>query len=195
MERREQNSQTQPNWLPFFLFLIFVYCKDAGKLSLQEINLVDLEKKAQLLSRIKGYMNPQEQYVIHSAEIILQIIAKIKTLVDISQAGVSEIKHPALSLEDKKRNILADLSRFLEDEISELAYKDDTEEKAAEFKKLASVLEMINSLKSNGKINELDIMEIIQPLINREQGDSLMRMVQTFKVMDSMRGADTLPID
>lgn len=53
---------------------------------------------------------------------------------------------------------------------------------------------MINNLKGEGKINELDIMEIIQPLINKEQGDSLMRMVQTFKVMNGMKGADTPPV-
>ena len=195
MERREQNSQTRPNWLPFFLFLLFVYYKDAGKLNLQEINLIDLDKKSKLLSRIKGYMDPQEQYIIHSAEIILQIIAKVRMLMDLSQTGTLEMRHPALSLEDKKHNMLTDLGKFLEDEISELAFEDDTEEKAARFKKLASILEMINSLKSNGKTKELDIMEIIQPLINKEQGDSLMRMVQTFKIMDSMKDTDIPPVD
>ncbi|MDI9476997.1 MAG: hypothetical protein WBI21_02170 [Natronincolaceae bacterium] len=194
MERREQNSQTQPNWLPFFLFLLFVYCKDANKLNFQEVNMVNLGKKSQLLNRIKGYMNPQEQYVIHSAEIILQIIAKIKTLMDLSQTGTAEIAHSVLSLEDKKRNMLTDLSRFLEDEISELVSEGEAEEKIVELKKLASILEMINNLKGEGKINELDIMEIIQPLINKEQGDSLMRMVQTFKVMNGMKGADTPPV-
>lgn len=140
-------------------------------------------------------MDPQEQYVVHSAEIILQIIAKIKTLIDLSQTGTTETAYPALGLEDKKHNMLTDLSRFVEDEISELVSKDEAKEKIAEFKKLASVLGMINNLKSEGKINELDIMEIIQPLINKEQGDSLMRMVQTFKVMNGMKDVDTPPID
>lgn len=195
MEKQEQSSQAQSNWLLFFLFLLFICHKNTNKLNFQEIDPIDLNKKSKLLSRIKGYMDPQERYVIHSAEIILQIIARIKTLIDLPQTETSEMGYSTLSLEDKKRNMLTDLSEFLENEISEPMLADEAKEKAVELKKLASILKIISSLKSREKMNELDIMEVVQPFVDKEQEDSLMRMIQTFKVMDDMKETDIEPIN
>lgn len=210
MEKKVQDFQTHSNWLPFFLFLLFIYRKDTNKLKFQEINLNDLDKKSKLLNRIRGYMDPQEQYIVHSAEIILQIIAKIKTLIDLPRIEASEIRYSALSLEDKKRNMLIDLSEFLEDEermlvhqavdfdvkvktlekklnelhklsqeedfianihnyieILEPVLADGTKENAVEFKKLALILKIIDSLKNKEKTDESDIMKIVQPLVNK----------------------------
>lgn len=210
MEKKVQDFQTHSNWLHFFLFLLFIYRKDTNKLKFQEINLNDLDKKSKLLNRIRGYMDPQEQYIVHSAEIILQIIAKIKTLIDLPRIEASEIRYSALSLEDKKRNMLIDLSEFLEDEermlvhqavdfdvkvktlekklnelhklsqeedfianihnyieILEPVLADGTKENAVEFKKLALILKIIDSLKNKEKTDESDIMKIVRPLVNK----------------------------
>ena len=161
-------------------------------------------------------MDPQEQHVVHSAEIILQIIANIKTLIDLPRIKASEIRYPALSLEEKKRNMLMDLGEFLEDEkkmlihqvvdfdikvktlekklkqlhnlsqnevpiigihnyieIFEPLFIDGTQENADQFKKLVSILKIIEDLKDKEKINESDIMKIIQPFFNKEQKDPL----------------------
>lgn len=123
MGEGEQNPKTQSNWLLFFLFLLFIYRKDMNRLNFQEITLVDLEKKSELLNRIRGYLDPQEQHIVHSAEIILQIIAKIKILMDLPQAEASEVRYSALNLKDRKRSMLIDLSEFLEDEKKLLVHK------------------------------------------------------------------------
>lgn len=195
MESQEQNFQTQSNWLPFFLFLLFVYCKDINKLNFREIDPVDLDKKSKLLNRIKEYMDPQGQHVVHSAEIILQIIAKIKILMELPQTGLPETKYSTLSLEDKKHNMLAGLEKFLENEISELVSTDEKKEKAAEFKRLTSILKIINSMKGKEKINESDIVEIVQPFVGKGQDDSLIRLIQTFKIIENVRDEGTAPIN
>lgn len=229
MEMQEQKQQRQPNWLLFFLFLLFISQKDTKKLTLREMNLVDLDKKTKFLNRIKGYMDPQEQYIVHSAETLLQIIKNIKMLIEPPQIASAGVRYSSLSFEDRKRNMLMDLSEFLEDEkkivvhqavdfdvkirtiekklkeihnlsqdgnsianiseyieVLEPILADEVKEKIYEFKKLASIVNIIGTLKNKDRINEMDILEIIQPFIPREKRDSLMRMVQIFKAISSM---------
>ena len=231
MGEQEQNLKIQSNWLLFFLFLLFIYRKDMNKLNFQEINLIDLDKKSELLNRIKGYLDPQEQHIVHSAEIILQIIAKIKILMDLPQVGASEVRYSALNLKDRKRSMLMDLSEFLEDEKKLLVHKvvdfdakvqtlekelggahelsqgensmsdinnyieilesilsNGAEENTAEFKKLASILKIINVLKSKEKIDEADMIEFIYPFIGEGRENSLMRMNRTYESIDDVSG-------
>lgn len=234
MERQEQRFQIQPNWFVFFLFLLFISRKDTNKLGFQEINLMDLDKKTKLLNRIKGYMDPEEQNIVHNAEVILQIIKNVKVLMEPPQVATAGVRYSSLSLEDRKRNMLIDLSEFLEDEKKMLVHQavdfdvkvktlekklkelhkvsqdgdhianiydyievfepllaEEVKEKLFEFKKLASMLKVISSLKNKDKIDETAIMEIIQPFIHKDQRDSLMRMVQIFKAVSSMSNEET----
>lgn len=238
MDREEQKLQTQPNLLIVFLLLIVLSKKDTKKLSLQEVDLVDLDKKAKLLNRIKGYMEPNEQHVIHSAETLLQVIRNVKLLVEPPELRSAGVRYSSLSVEDRKRNMLMDLSEFLEDEKKMVVHKavdfdtkvrtlekklkelhsisqdgnhianmnryievfepllvNEAKEKLYEFKKLASVINLVGTLKSKDQINEMDIVELIQPFVNKEQGDSLMRMVQIFKVISSMSSEDSTPLN
>ncbi len=216
MENQKKDSQIQSNLLLFCLFLFFMYRKDIDKLSLQKIDLDDLDRKSELLEKMRGYMDPQEQYIIHSAEIILQIISKMKTLVDLPRTETSEARYSAPGLEDKRRRMLVDLSEFLDDEKKMLIHQmvdfdakfkvlekelkelqkssrdrgsavdindyirtlepifaDEAGKELAEFKKLASILKIINNLKNKEKMDESDIMGIIQPLVGGGQKDSL----------------------
>jgi len=50
-------------------------------------------------------------------------------------------------------------------------------------------------MKNKDKINEMDIVEIIQPFIQKDQRDSLMRMVQIFQVVSSMKDEDDTPLE
>ena len=238
MERREQKFQVQPNWLLFFLFLIFLSRNDTKKLGLQGMNLVDLDKKSKFLNRVKGYMDPEEQHIVHSAETVLQIIKNVKVLTEPPRIASAEVRYSSFTLEDRKRNLLMDLSEFLEDEkkllvhqavdfdvkvrtlekklneISTLSQKgnhlaniheyievfeplltDEVKEKVGEIKKLTSVMNVINTLRSKNKISELDIVEIIQPFIHKDQRESLMRMVQIFQVVSSMKNDDEEMLD
>jgi len=238
MDRQEQKLQIQPNWLLFFLFLIFISRKDTKKLSLQGMDLIDLDKKTKFLNRIKGYMDPEEQYIVHSAETLLQIIRSIKVLMEPPQIASAGVRYSSFSLEDRKRNMLIDLSEFLEHEKKMLVHQavdfdvkirtlekklkeihslsqngnhmaniheyieifepllaDEVKEKVYEFKKLASVINLVGTLKNKDKINEMDIVEMIQPFIQKDQRDSLMRMVQIFQVVSSMKDEDDTPLD
>lgn len=205
MTKQEQGSQVQSNWLLFLLFLLFVNRKDINKLNFQEINPADLDKKSDLLNRIKEYMDPQEQYIVHSAEIILQIIAKVKTLIDLPQIETSEPRYSSLNLEDRKRSMLMDLSKLFEDdkkmlihhytEIFELIFADEGNGKVSKAEKIESMLKAIYNLKNEGKVEESNIMEIIQFFMDEERKDSLLQMVQTFRATDSMEDVDAASID
>jgi len=238
MDKQEQKLQIQPNWLLFFLFLIFISRKDTKKLGLEEMNLIDLDKKTKFLNRIKGYMDPEEQHIVHSAETLLQIIRNIKVLMEPPQIASAGVRYSSFSLEDRKRNMLIDLSEFLEDEKKILVHSavdfdvkvrtlekklkeihnlsqngnfitniqeyievlepllaDEIKEKVYEFKKIASVINIISTMKNKDKINEMDIVGIIQPFIPKDQQDSIMRMVQIFQVMSSFKDDDATALD
>lgn len=229
-----EKYELQTNWLLFFLFLLFIQGKNRKKLNFQEINLVELDKKTKLLSRIKGYMEAEEQEVLNNAGIILEIIGKVKKLMDRPQREESEISYPLLSLEDRKRNMLMDISEFFQDEqkvlvqqavdfdikiknleqklnelnkllqegrhmdnihnyieIFEPILTDEAREKAFEIKKLAAIIKAISSLRSKDRIEELDIIKIIEPFISEEQKDSLTRIIQIIKVVKSAGEEDT----
>ncbi|MFW5647974.1 MAG: hypothetical protein ACOCG5_02710 [Candidatus Alkaliphilus sp. MAG34] len=195
MEKQEHGSQVQSNWLLFFLFLLFVCRKDTGKSGFQGMDPIDLDKKSRLLNKIKGYMSPQDQYIIHSAEIVLQIIAKVKTLLDLPQTEMLKMEDATPNPEDKKYDMLAGLGEFLEGEISESLLTNDTKEKTVELKKLTSVLGIIDNLRGKKKMSKSEIMEIVRPFVDKEQEDSLMRMVQAFGAMDDMKGAGIEPVN
>lgn len=236
MDRQEQKLQIQPDWLLFFLFLMFISRKDTKKLNLHEMDLIDLDKKTKFLNRIKGYMDPEEQYVVHSAETLLQIIRSVKVLMEPPQISSAGVRYSSFSLEDRKRNMLMDLSEFLEDEKKMLVHQavdfdvkirtlekklkeihslsqdgnhtvsiheyievfepiltDEAKEKVQEIKKLVSVANIIDTLRNKDKINEMDIVEIIQPFISKDKRESLMNMVQIFKIVSSIKDEDTTP--
>jgi len=194
------------------------------------MNLIDLEKKTKFLNRIKGYMDPEEQYIVHSAETLLQIIRNIKILMEPPQIASAGVRYSSFSLEDRKRNMLMDLSEFLEDEKKILVHQaidfdvkirtlekklneihnlsqngnlmtniheyveifepllaDEIKDKVYEFKKIASIINVIGTLKDKDKISEMDIVEIIGPFIQKEQRETLMQMVQIFQVVNSMK--------
>ena len=140
-------------------------------------------------------MSPQDQYIIHSAEIVLQIIAKVKTLLDLPQTEMLKMEDATPNPEDKKYDMLAGLGEFLEGEISESLLTNDTKEKTVELKKLTSVLGIIDNLRGKKKMSKSEIMEIVRPFVDKEQEDSLMRMVQAFGAMDDMKGAGIEPVN
>jgi len=194
------------------------------------MNLIDLDKKTKFLNRIKGYMDPEEHYIVHSAETLLQIIRNIKILMEPPQIASAGVRYSSFSLEDRKRNMLMDLSEFLEDEKKILVHQaidfdvkirtlekklneihnlsqngnlmtniheyveifepllaDEIKDKVYEFKKIASIINVIGTLKDKDKISEMDIVEIIGPFIQKEQQETLMQMVQIFQVVNSMK--------
>lgn len=233
MESTERGLQIQPNWLVFFLFLLFISRKDLKKLGFKEMNLLDLEKKSKFLNRIKGYMDPQEQHIIHSAETVIDIVKSMKLLSEPTHMGAAGVTYSSLSLEERKRNMLMDLSEFLQDETKMLIHQavgfdekvktlekklkelhvlsqntdnklqindyidvfepllaDEIKEKIFEFKKLISILKVISTMKNKDKIDELDIIEMIQPFVHKEQSESLMNMLQIFKAVSSMSNSE-----
>ncbi len=112
------------NMLIFLLPVLFLTMKKgAGTLSFSEIDHVGLEKKTKLLNRIKGYMSPEEQSIVHRAETILLTVAKVKSIFEGPEVRGAETHYNSLSLDDRKRNMLMDISEFVDDERREAIYK------------------------------------------------------------------------
>ncbi|MBM7614842.1 hypothetical protein [Alkaliphilus hydrothermalis] len=110
------------NWL-WVLPIIMLYLKNgSSKLNIRELEIGSLEKKAKLLNRIKGYMSADEQLVVHRAEMLLQIIGKVKTMMEaphVFSAGTLS----SLSSTDKKRHMLMDISEFVDEDKQEIIHK------------------------------------------------------------------------
>ncbi len=110
--------------LIFLLPILFLGMKKgAGALSFTEIDHVSLEKKTKLLNRIKGYMSPEEQSIVHRAETILLTVAKVKSIFEGPEVRGAETHYNSLSLDDRKRNMLMDISEFVDNERREAIYK------------------------------------------------------------------------
>ncbi|MDR5657940.1 hypothetical protein RH915_00400 [Serpentinicella sp. ANB-PHB4] len=212
-------------------FLAVILGKDNRKLSLKGLQISEVEKKTKLLNRIKGYMSPDEQRIIHKAEIVLQLLEKAKMLFDVDELISTEVQYSALSTDERKRNMLMDLCEFVHEEKRDVVHKaieldimakdlgdkikdiqsintnnsgltidhiekyfdlfepfldQQIKEKVVEGKKLLSMMKLYKSIEQKGKINEADIMTMIEPYIPDDQKDSLYRMINIVKVLSEM---------
>ena len=81
---------------------------------------------------------------------------------------------------------MPDINKYIE--IPDSILSNEAEENTAEFKKLASILKIINVLKSKEKIDEADMIEFIYPFIGEGRENSLMRMNRTYESIDDVSG-------
>ncbi|ABR49285.1 hypothetical protein Amet_3146 [Alkaliphilus metalliredigens QYMF] len=238
-EYQRQNNESQKidqsqqpwTWFLFLMSGLFLFKRGTGKLEMGEVDVSTLEKKARLLNRIKGYMVPEEQSIVHRAEIILQVIANVKRLSESPQHQNAGVQYHSLSFEDRKRNMLMDLSEFIEEDKRRAVHKavdldlklratsdklsqmkqgggsgnvigeiqgyveafehlleGDVKVRTTELRKMMSMLKLITSIESKGKIDETDLIEMISPLVEPEQRDSLMQMMQIIKAVGNIQG-------
>lgn len=161
-------SQIKLVGIMFLFFLLTSNKKSPSKFNLKEIDDVELAKKCMLLNRIKGYMNPEEQYIVHRAEVILEIIRKVRSLIEGPELHSAEVQYHSLSLEDRKRNMLLDLSKHMEEEYRDIIHTAiDLDIKARNIEKRVREL---NRLTQDGITleNVEKIVELIEPLLEGE---------------------------
>ncbi len=103
------------NWLWLIPILMLYLKKGSEKLNIFKIETESLDNKVKLLNRIKGYMSSEEQLIIHRAEMLLHIISKVKAMMETPDI-LSATTYSSLSLADKKRNMLMDISEFVDEE-------------------------------------------------------------------------------
>ncbi|SDK22128.1 hypothetical protein [Natronincola ferrireducens] len=181
----------------FLLFLLTSNKKSPSRfsLNLKEVDDIEIEKKCRLINRIKGYMNPEEQYVLHRAETILQIIGKVKLLLESPGLHSAEVKYPSLSLEDRKRNMLLDLSKHMEEEHRDLIHTAiDLDIKARTVEKK---LRELNDLTKEGiNLENIEkLIDLVEPIIEGEIKDKvkdLKKITTMFKLIKSVDEKGTL---
>ncbi|AOY76649.1 hypothetical protein [Clostridium formicaceticum] len=181
--------------LIFLFFLLTSVKKPINKFSLTELDDIELEKKCRLLNRIKGYMSKEEQYVVHRAEVILQIIGKLKLLLESPQLHSAEVAYHSLSLEERKRNMLLDLSKHMEGDQREIIHTVidlDMKTKTIE-KKLRELSEVTQSGINLENIEKF--IEIVEPLLGGEIKDKtkdIKKITGMFKLIKSLEEKGTL---
>ncbi len=167
MQDRKQASG-QPTWLWILpIFLLFMGGR-SNKLNVREIETASLEKKAKLLGRIKGYMNSEEQMVIHRAEMLLHIILKAKDLIELPEVLGAETTYHTLSFNDRKRHMLMDISEFVDDEKREVIHRAiDLHTKASTME--SKIKEIQNLANAPISIDNLEkYIEVFDPLLEGE---------------------------
>ncbi|SCY04923.1 hypothetical protein [Alkaliphilus peptidifermentans] len=223
------NSFLQQNWILFLPVMMMASSKIPEVLNFSKVDTMELEKKIRLLNRIKGYMKPEEQNILHRSEMILHIVVKVKSLMEISKMQNHETKYHSLSLDDRKRYMLMDIAEFVDDEKRDVIHKaielnlkanmmgskikelqqlssaevsietiekyieifeplveGDIKSKTKELKILIGFLKLMKSISSKEKIDEMDIVNMVKPMVNDEQGESLMKMMQIFKALSTI---------
>lgn len=194
MKKQEQNSLIQENWLLFFLFLIFISNNDTKKMNIKEMDIIDLDKKVKFLNRIKGYMNSDEQYVLQSAETLIHIIRNIKILMDPPKIASAGVKYSSLSVEDRKRNMLMDISEFLEDEKKILVHK------AVDFDfKIKTLEDRLNKIQSVSKENTAvanisQYIDVFEPLLQDEikgKAHEFKKLISIVSLVGNLKNKDS----
>ncbi|AKL94906.1 hypothetical protein CACET_c14420 [Clostridium aceticum] len=181
--------------LMFLFFLLTSTKKATNKFSLTELNDIELEKKCRLLNRIKGYMNKEEQYIVHRAEVILQILSKVKLLTESPQLHSAEVAYHSLSLEERKRNMLLDLSKHMQGDHREIIHTViDLDMKTRNIeKKLRELGELSQSGMNLQSVEKF--IDIVEPLLEGEMKDKtkdIKKITSVFKVIKSLDEKGTL---
>lgn len=174
-----------------FLFLLLNFNKRSSKrLSLADIDETELDKKCKLLNRIKSYMNGEEQYVLHRAEVILQIIGKAKFLLEGSQLNTFEVEYNSLSLADRRKNMLLDLSKHMEEKDREMIYTAiDLDMKARTIEKKIKELQVL--AKEGINIQNVEkIIEVVEPLLEGEIRDRTKEIKKITGIMKIIKAID-----
>ncbi|QUH26954.1 hypothetical protein [Serpentinicella alkaliphila] len=182
--------------LGFFLYLFLSRDKSklniTKKLSFKEIDTDSIDKKAKLLNRIKGYMDTDEQKIIHRAEIILQLIGNAKLLFQTDEIVNANIRNSSLTLDDRKRNMLIDLSEFIDDEKRDVIHQ--AIDMDVQVKKFTNKLKDLQTINSQGTGLTMDHIEkyidVIEPFLDKEistkisEGKKLLSMLKLYKSIE-----------
>lgn len=164
-KQEEKQGIMQPTWLWILPIFLLIFRGGTSKLNIKEIEASSLEKKAKLLGRIKGYMNSEEQLVIHRAEMLLHIILKVKGLLELPELMGVETRSHTLSFNDRKRHMLMDISEFVDEDKREVIHKAiDLHLKASTME--SKIKEIQNLSSSQISIDTLDrYIDIFDPLL------------------------------
>jgi len=192
--------------LGFFLFMILGRDKSrlniTKKLSFKEIDTKNIEKKSALLNRLKGYMDPEEQKIVHRAEIILQLIGNAKMLFETEELISAGVKNSSLNIDDRKRNMLIDLSEFIHDDKREVIHQ--AIDMDVQIKRLGSKIKDLQTINSQGASFSLEhiekYFEIFEPFLDKEitekvnEGKRLLSMLKLYKSIEEKGTINELDI-
>lgn len=195
-------GSTQPNWLWLLpLFFIFFRGENNFKLSIQEIEPAALEKKAKLLGRIKGYMNPDEQLIIHRAEMLLYIIQRLKILLELPDALEAQTTYHHLSHEEKVRNMLMDLSEYVETDKRELIQKAiNLHMKAKVMEERVQEFQQRSTVNASGLETLENYIRVVEPILEGGSKNKakdlkvLVGILKSIKVMQERKSLDEMTI-
>lgn len=189
------NFHGQNIWLLLLPALFFLMKKKSGTISFSEIDHAALEKKTKLLNRIKGYMSPEEQVIVHKAETILFTAAKIKSIFDGPDVTGAQTHFHSLSVEERKKNMLMDISEFVDHERREAIYK--AVELHSKAKTMEALLDRIQPLSAN----ELSIetieryIDAFDPILEgdlRSRSKELRKIIGVIKLIKSLNNKNGL---
>ncbi|MCC5912142.1 MAG: hypothetical protein JJT76_17120 [Clostridiaceae bacterium] len=181
--------------LLFLIYFVTNSQKTSSRLSLKNLDEVELRKKSMLLNRIKGYMDTEEQLVVHRAEIILQILGRLKLIFEPPQLHSAEVKYNSLSLEDRRRNMLMDLSQHLEKDKRDMIHSAiDLDIKT---RSIGKKMQEFNEVTKNGiSIDSVEkAVELFEPLLEgelKEKTKDLRKITSILKIFKSVEEKGTL---
>ncbi|KAB3529026.1 hypothetical protein [Alkaliphilus serpentinus] len=147
------------------------------------------DKKRYMLMDIAEFVEDEKREVIHRAiELNLKTNMMGSKLKEIQELGTEGITIEAVE-------------KYIE--LFEPLLEGEIKAKSHEMKTLMGMLKLVKSMEKKKKIDEMDIIQILQPFVSEEQKESLTKMVQILKVISSMGneeeksllGAAETPID
>jgi|GEM_PF-3252252 len=178
------NLQNQNILLYLLPILYFVMKKGPSTLSFSGIDHVSLEKKTKLLNRIKGYMSPEEQSILHRAETILLTLARIKSVFEGPELRGAQTYYNSLSVDERKRNMLMDISEFVDHDRREAIYK--AVELHTKAREVEDRLGRARSMSSNEvSIDTIErYIDVFDPIL---EGDLKQRSLELRKIIGMLK--------
>lgn len=179
-----------------FLFLLLTSDKtNPRRLNFANMDSIKLEKKCRMLNRIKGYMSTEEQYIVHRVEAILEIMGKLKSLMEGPELFNAQVRCTSLSVEERKTNMLLDLSNYMKEEdrnIIHMAIDLDTQ-----IRTMGKKYEDLRDLTNEGiNINNIEkVVEILEPFLEKESRsriEEIRKIINIFRFVKAMDKKDSL---
>ncbi|WP_026895985.1 hypothetical protein [Clostridiisalibacter paucivorans] len=177
----------------FFLFIPFVLMFSKGKDDIfnkvSSLFEYDFQQRVNMVKDIKPYFSEKEQLALSKVQDVMNILNMINRIKSEDYSGEIKSVDITKSREDRKKEILDKLMKYLDDENKTMVQKviktrDNLESSKEKLYKNGVMTQSINTVGFN---NLLDLIKCFEPLIQDEK----YKKVRKFeKVMEIMKTPD-----
>lgn len=173
----------------FFLFIPFVLMFSKGKDDIfnkvSSLFEYDFQQRANMVKDIKPYFSEKEQLALSKVQDVMNILNMINRIKSEDYSGEIKSVNITKSREDRKKEILDKLMKYLDDENKTMVQKviktrDNLESSKEKLYKNNNMTQSTNTVGFN---NLLDLIKCFEPLIQDEKYKKVRKFEKVIEIM------------